>query len=66
MNSFVITPRNKAEYQFLFSLMQKLNLNSKELSREEIEDAGLLYLMQQADRSKTVSRDSVMKKLKAK
>jgi hypothetical protein len=66
MNSFVITPRNKAEYQFLFSLMQKLKLNSKELSREEIEDAGLLYLMKQADRSKTVSRDSVLKKLRVK
>ncbi|MEO8086060.1 MAG: hypothetical protein ABI763_04525 [Bacteroidota bacterium] len=65
MNSFVITPRSKKEYQFLIDLIHKLNLNTSELSKEEIEDAGLLFLMKQADRSKTVSRDTIMKKLKS-
>ncbi len=65
MNTFVITPRNKKEYQFLYDLMHKLNLNTSELSSEEMEDAGLLLLMKQSDRSKTVSRESIMKKLKS-
>lgn len=34
------------------------------LSKEEKEDIGLLLLMQQADRTKTVSRDEVFKLLK--
>ncbi len=63
MNSFVITPRNKKEYKFLFDLMNKLNLKSSELSKETVENAGLLLLMNQADRNKTVRRETIMKKL---
>lgn len=45
MNSIVITPKNKEELSFLKSLLEKLGYETKELSDDELEDAGLLYSM---------------------
>jgi hypothetical protein len=42
---------------------QKIGLEYKTLSEEEIEDLGLTILMKQSDRTKTVSRETVMRKL---
>jgi len=47
----------------LYGFLDDQGLKAKELSVEELEDLGLLMLMLEADRSKTVSRDTIMRKL---
>ena len=64
MESVIITPRNKKELEFISSLLTKLGINSKKLNLEEKEDLGLALRMKEADRSKKVSEDIVMRKLK--
>ena len=63
MKSIIVTPKDTNEFRFLTGLLHKLKISARELSEEEIEDFGLSLLMKQADRSKKVSRESVMKKL---
>ncbi|MBK7268158.1 MAG: hypothetical protein IPI07_01120 [Flavobacteriales bacterium] len=47
----------------LYGFLDDQGLKAKELSVEELEDLGLLMLMLEADRTKTVSRDTIMRKL---
>ena len=63
MTSILITPKNKTELAFLSNLLEKLKINSSYLSEDGKEDIGLRLLMKQADRKKTVSRSTIMKKL---
>ena len=63
MRSIIITPRNSKEFKFLSGLLNKLAVASKVLTESEIEDMGMSLLMKQTDRSKKVSRESVMRKL---
>jgi hypothetical protein len=64
MESVIITPRNKKEMEFVSQLLNKLGITSKKLSVEEKEDIGLGLLMQEADRSKKISEQVIMKKLR--
>lgn len=64
MKAVVITPKNKAELKFVNDLLNKLGISSSTMSEEEMEDIGLARLMKASDRTKKVSRDSVIKKLK--
>jgi len=63
MDALIIKSKNSSDLKLIKELVKKLGLESKSLSEEEIEDLGLTMLMKQADRTKTVSRDTVMKKL---
>lgn len=63
MRALVITPKNNHEFEFVFDLLKKLGLGVSSISKEELEDIGLSKLLQQADRSKKVSRNAIMKKL---
>jgi hypothetical protein len=63
MKPIIITPKDKAEFAFLKGLLNKLKVSARELTDEEIEDFGMSVLMKQADRSRKVSRESIMKKL---
>jgi hypothetical protein len=64
MNGLIVTAKNQSEYKFLHDLLQKLNIESTPLSETELEDLGLSVLMKKVDRSKKVSREKIMKKLK--
>ena len=64
MKTFVITATNKTEENFVETLLKKLGISTQKMSKEESEDYGMLQLMKQADRTKKVSRSSIMKKLK--
>jgi hypothetical protein len=64
MSSLIISTKNAKELQFVRDLLDKLNIRNKLLSVEEKEDLGMSALMSKADRSKKVSRDAIMKKLK--
>ncbi|MGF1670176.1 MAG: hypothetical protein ACFCU6_06990 [Balneolaceae bacterium] len=66
MDALIIKSRNSSDLKLIKELVKKMGLESKSLSEEEIEDLGLTILMKQADRTKIVSRESVMKKLAGK
>ncbi|OFZ02213.1 MAG: hypothetical protein A3K10_04005 [Bacteroidetes bacterium RIFCSPLOWO2_12_FULL_31_6] len=66
MKAVVITAHNQSDLGFLASLFKRLGISSKVIDIEEIEDLGLSEMMKEVDRTKKVSRETIMKKLKAK
>jgi len=64
MKSLVITPKNEEDLRFLKSLIKKLGYDSKELSEDELEDAGLLHAMVSEKKENYVSESEVMDALK--
>lgn len=66
MQTLVITPKTKAQFKLLADLLAEMNIKAMVLSEEEKEALGLLKLMEEADRSKTVSKETIMKKLSGK
>jgi hypothetical protein len=64
VDSLLITPKNIQEFQLINDIFSKMNIKTKVLSLEEKEDYGLSELMKDADRTKKVSRDTIMKKLR--
>lgn len=64
MNSIVVTPKNKEELRFLKSLLKKLGYETKELSDEELENAGLLYSMISEKKEDYVPEQEVLNALK--
>ncbi len=64
MKSIVITPKNRSEFELLSKLFRKMGISSKTLTEEEKEDIGLSLMMREADRSKKVSKETILKKLK--
>lgn len=65
METFIVTPKTKAEAKLLKDIFEKMKIPAKVLSDEEKEDLGLAMMMKEADRSSKVSRDTIMKSLKA-
>lgn len=65
MKGIVITAKDQTEFKFLSDLLKKLGISSESLSAEELEDLGLVKMMKSADRSKKVSRELIMKRLKS-
>lgn len=66
METFIVNAKDKAEFDFLSDLFKKLKINARVFSTEEKEDFALGEMMSKIDRSKRVSRDSVMAKLNKK
>ncbi|HTF05860.1 MAG TPA: hypothetical protein VK826_17650 [Bacteroidia bacterium] len=64
MKSLVITPKDKSEFKLINDLLSKLGISVSALTPEEMEDLGLSKLMKGVDRSKTVSKSSILKKLR--
>jgi len=65
MKGIVIKAKDQTEYKFLSDLLKKLGISTASMSAEELEDLGLARMMKSVDRSKKVSRETIMKKLKA-
>lgn len=65
MKGIVIKAKDQTEFKFLSDLLKKLGISSESLSAEELEDLGLVKMMKSADRSKKVSRELIMKRLKS-
>lgn len=63
MDALIIKSKNRSDLKLIKELVKKMGIESKSLSEEEIEDLGLTLLMKQTDRSKTVSRKTVIDKL---
>ena len=64
MQSLLITPKDKAELELLSALLARLNVATIAIDEAYREDIGLGMLLQEADRSEHVSRESVFKALK--
>ncbi|MCX6350478.1 MAG: hypothetical protein NTX03_01300 [Bacteroidetes bacterium] len=62
MKPVVISPKNNEELKFVNQILAKLGIASRPLTEEEIEDYNLAMLVKQADRTKKVSRETIMKK----
>jgi hypothetical protein len=63
MEAILISPKNKEERRLLSDFLAKMNIRSKVLSEEELEETGLGMLMRDVDRSQKVSRQEIMQKL---
>lgn len=60
----VITPKNQSEFKFINDLLNKLGISSATMTEEELEDIGLSKMLKAVDKSKKVSKNSIMLKLK--
>ena len=65
MKAMVITPKSPNEFKFLNDLLKKLGISSATMTEAELEDMGLSKLLKAVDKTKKVSKESVMHKLKA-
>ena len=65
MKAMVITPKSQSEFKFITDLLQKLGITSATMTEEELEDVGLSKMLKGVDKTKKVSRESIMQKLKA-
>jgi hypothetical protein len=63
--SIIITPKDKEEEKLLQQLIKRMGISGRTLSEEEMEDAGLALAMSKVDRTKVVSKERVLRKLKA-
>lgn len=63
MQSLLITPKDEAELELLSALLARLNVTTTIIAEDDKEDIGLSILLQQADRTEHVSRESVFKAL---
>lgn len=64
MQTLLINPKSKEEFRFISDLLKKRKVSSYVLSEEEVEDLGMLLVLNEADRSQRVSRKTILKKLK--
>ena len=65
MKAILVTPKSDNEFKFVADLFKKLGIGTSTLTKGEIEDIGMLKLMNNADKSKRASRTEIMKKLTA-
>lgn len=65
MKAMVITPKNPREFKFLSDLLKKLDILSSVMTEEEVEDLGLSKLLKKVDKTKKVSKESILRKLKS-
>ncbi|MGP8215715.1 MAG: hypothetical protein ACLQQ4_09155 [Bacteroidia bacterium] len=64
MTTLIVSPKTSSELKLVEKLLKGLGIPAHSITEEEREDIGLSILMKQADRSKKVSRESIMRKLK--
>ncbi len=60
MDTILITPKTEQEFSFLLDLLQRMHIKTSLLTEEDKEDAGLLKMMEEADRNDVVSEEEIM------
>jgi hypothetical protein len=65
MKAIVVTPKSDNEFKFVADLLKKLGIGTSTLTKKELEDIGMLKMLNNVDKTKTVSRNEIMKKLTA-
>ncbi|HPY81752.1 MAG: hypothetical protein M0R02_03670 [Bacteroidales bacterium] len=64
MNTLILQSKNKTDLKIFLELANRIGVQSKMLSDEEILDAGLLSAMLEAKKTKIVPQSQIMKSLK--
>lgn len=64
MKALMVTSNSDRDLKFISELLKKMGFTSSTFNVDDAEDFFLLDLMKKADKTKKVSRSSVMKKLK--
>ena len=65
MKAVIITPKTQTEFKFVNELLSKLGIVSATMSEEEVEDLGLAKMLKAVDKTKKVSKESIMSKLRS-
>ena len=65
MKAIVITPKSDNEFKFVSDLLKKLGIGTSTLTKDKIEDIGMLKLLNEVDKSRRATRSEIMKKLSA-
>ena len=65
MKAMVITPKSQTEFKFINDLLNKLGILTATMTEEELEDMGISKMLKAVDKTKKVSKESIMQKLKA-
>lgn len=63
MQNIIIKPKNKKEFDLLNELLKKMQVQTKILNEEKIENLGLVELLKEVDRTQKVSKSKIMSKL---
>jgi hypothetical protein len=63
--ALVVKPKDEAEVKFLSSLLEKLGVQSTLVDEDLIEDLGMSLLLKDVDKTKKISRESILKKLRS-
>ena len=63
--ALVVKPKNDAEAKFLSSLLEKLGMQSTLIDEDLIEDLGMSLLLKDVDKTKKISREAILKKLRS-
>jgi hypothetical protein len=63
MAALVVEAKDKSELKLVMDMLKKMRVRSRLVPESEKEDFALGYLIEQADRTKKVSRERIMKKL---
>ena len=63
MQSLLITPKDEAEFGLLSALLERMHIAATVIADDDKEDIGMDILIQEADRSQSVSRESIFKAL---
>ena len=64
MNGVIITSSNKTDLKLFTDLANRLGISIKTISDEDLLDMGLLRAMDEGKKTKLVSKDRIMSKLK--
>lgn len=64
MDTILISPKNKNELEFISELLKRMQIKIKMLSVDDIEDLGMLKAMEEGRKTKFVSKERIMNKLK--
>ena len=65
MKAMVITPRSETEFKFINDLLKKLGITTSTMTAEELEDIGLSKMLKAVNKTKKVSRETILLKLKS-
>ena len=64
MSAILVQTKNENDLQFISSLLKRMKVKTKVMDDEELEDLGLSVLIRDVDRTKKISEESVLRKLR--
>lgn len=64
MKAIVIKPKSPQQARKLNAILREMGISATRVEMEQLEDIGLGLMMKEANRKQTVSRSTVMRKLK--